>query len=247
MCLFPCRALFYLTRFPLSPRGSASDAHLFIFARDVCVQDVKPQNLLLLVPGGTAEPLPSIGGGAAGGAAAAAAAPLTPATASALILSGRIVLGDFGSALKLQHTQGDPTNAGTVPYRAPELLAYSGYKESIDIWAFGVTLLELATGHVVGSSVCAQRALADTFRADPANAPWTIERSLSGIYHDKFAAPTAAEKEAAWMARCAGELAVWKGLGEGLKDIIRGCVSSFFCARGSSWLSYFTLTHTRID
>ena len=49
------------------------------------------------------------------------------------------------------------------------------------------------------------------------------------------------------MARCAGELAVWKGLGEGLKDIIRGCVSSFFCARGSSWLSYFTLTHTRID
>jgi len=60
---------------------------------------------------------------------------------------GSIKLADFGTAVQLtfQRLQRN-TLAGTPYYMAPELIQRIPYKEKVDIWAVGITIMELMTG-----------------------------------------------------------------------------------------------------
>lgn len=60
--------------------------------------------------------------------------------------SGRIALGDFGSAKMIR--QGDTSLAylNSRSYRAPELLlGCANYSSAVDIWALGCVILEMLT------------------------------------------------------------------------------------------------------
>ena len=39
------------------------------------------------------------------------------------------------------------TITGTLHYRAPEMFLGCGYDESVDLWAVGITIYKLVTGH----------------------------------------------------------------------------------------------------
>jgi len=58
-----------------------------------------------------------------------------------------VKLADFGTAVQLtfQRLQRN-TLAGTPYYMAPELIQRIPYKEKVDIWSVGITILELMTG-----------------------------------------------------------------------------------------------------
>jgi len=60
---------------------------------------------------------------------------------------GSVKLADFGTAVQLtfQRLQRN-TLAGTPYYMAPELIQRNPYKEKVDIWAVGITIMELMTG-----------------------------------------------------------------------------------------------------
>jgi len=60
---------------------------------------------------------------------------------------GSIKLADFGTAVQLTFQRLQRTTlAGTPYYMAPELIQRIPYKEKVDIWAVGITILELMTG-----------------------------------------------------------------------------------------------------
>uniref|UniRef100_A0A6B2LA44 Protein kinase domain-containing protein n=1 Tax=Arcella intermedia TaxID=1963864 RepID=A0A6B2LA44_9EUKA len=61
--------------------------------------------------------------------------------------NGDVKLADFGTAVQLtfQRLQRD-TMAGTPYYMAPELIKRQPYKEKVDIWSVGITIVELMTG-----------------------------------------------------------------------------------------------------
>jgi len=60
---------------------------------------------------------------------------------------GSVKLADFGTAVQLtfQRLQRN-TLAGTPYYMAPELIQRIPYKEKVDIWSVGITIIELMTG-----------------------------------------------------------------------------------------------------
>jgi serine/threonine-protein kinase OSR1/STK39 len=63
--------------------------------------------------------------------------------------SGNVKLGDFGistSLLEAGQKISRYTVAGTPCYMSPEMLQENGYQEKADIWSFGITAIELATG-----------------------------------------------------------------------------------------------------
>lgn len=53
---------------------------------------------------------------------------------------GYFKLADFGFSRRLLREQKLYSEAGTVFYLAPELLAKTGYGYSADLWSFGVVL-----------------------------------------------------------------------------------------------------------
>jgi len=60
---------------------------------------------------------------------------------------GSVKLADFGTTVQLtfQRLQRN-TLAGTPYYMAPELIQRLPYKEKVDIWSVGITIIELMTG-----------------------------------------------------------------------------------------------------
>lgn len=59
------------------------------------------------------------------------------------------VIGDFGLAKQLEHRVSHVTTAvrGTVGHIAPEYLATGQFSDKADVFAFGILLLELISGH----------------------------------------------------------------------------------------------------
>ena len=63
------------------------------------------------------------------------------------VLANRLVLADFGSAKFVEHGAPSVTYVCTRFYRAPELILDRGvYGTSVDVWAFGCVLAEVAYG-----------------------------------------------------------------------------------------------------
>ena len=60
---------------------------------------------------------------------------------------GHVKLVDFGFAKMLNKTDGrTQTNCGTPAYIAPEILKNIPYGYEVDVWSFGVLLVEIVSG-----------------------------------------------------------------------------------------------------
>ena len=79
-----------------------------------------------------------------------------------------------------------------------------------------MTLLELGTGHVVGGTTAARRALCGR-----AGAPWCLNKALGGLYHERFELPG---QEEAWERACEAQRRAWGGLGEPLQSALQSCL-----------------------
>ena len=108
---------------------------------------------------------------------------------------GSLTLSGPGSALALRRPA----------YKAREILREDEYAAPADVWAYGVTLLQLGTGHVAGGTSAARRAIVGY-----EGPQWTLQQALAGAFHDKF---TRAGEEEDWGAACAVQRAAWGGAG----------------------------------
>ena len=186
-------------------------AYLHGLAPQVLHRDVKPANLLLAAaPGG-------------GGAAVPRDEPPSAAAAVALIASGTLLLGDFGSATTMRRALATGTSTGTPAFKSPEMLDQHEYGAPADVWALGATLLHLATGHLAGEALCAQRALR--------SGRWSLPAALAGEFHDTFESPAEAEE---WAVAGAAQRAAWARLGAPLQGAIERCLALEPGARASA-------------
>ena len=63
-----------------------------------------------------------------------------------LDFEGHVKLIDFGFAKRIQRGF-TYTNLGTIGYAAPEVVkGQQGYSFSVDIWSYGIVIVELLTG-----------------------------------------------------------------------------------------------------
>ena len=106
---------------------------------------------------------------------------------------------------------------------APELLNEDEYGAPADVWALGVTLLRLATGHLVGRTLNAMRALL--------RGTWSLPAALAGEYLDKFHCPEEGEW---WTAARAEWAAAWTALSSELQDVISSCLTLDAGARATA-------------
>ncbi|KAL8161458.1 hypothetical protein V2J09_012947 [Rumex salicifolius] len=95
---------------------------------------------------------------------------------------GEVKLGDFGVAAQLTRTMSKRnTFIGTPHWMAPEVIQESRYDGKVDVWALGVSAIEMAEGLPPRSAVHPMRVL---FMISSEPAPMLEDKEKSLVFHD---------------------------------------------------------------